>query len=229
MNAYRSILVLFFWMGISATLLAQPFFGYQTIGVHTYYFSLSWDGTQPYVGLGYLGRLPQSGFTDIGAEWRMPLAAPFDWDQQELIVGAYGPVALRRRPFMGGGVHARIGNSLVDGQRTTRVTLATTMLPSYTYLASINDRPYATAGLRLTYLLVILEKGAQAEALQWLPAFGTELGGHLDLHIQRTLGLATNGFASRYWALGSTELSAAEQKWTIKGDLYFGSTYRLRR
>ncbi len=32
-------------------LAAQPFYSYQTIGVHTWYGSVSWNGQQPELGL----------------------------------------------------------------------------------------------------------------------------------------------------------------------------------
>ena len=36
---------------IAQELSAQPFFGYQTIGVHTWYVGFHWDGEQPHLGV----------------------------------------------------------------------------------------------------------------------------------------------------------------------------------
>ncbi|GAB4419697.1 MAG: hypothetical protein OHK0039_32420 [Bacteroidia bacterium] len=226
MSLFRNLIFCCLLAGAPVLLTAQPFFGYQTIGVHTWYFSLNWDGTQPQLGVGYNGRITHGGFADIGAEWRAPLTQLFAFDEQTFIVGAYGPARLRRRPFIGGGLHVRL-HTLRSEQRT-RLSLAATVLPSYTYAASLGNGPYGTAGLRLTYVLGVYDKAAAAPPT-WLPTFGAELGAHLDLHLERTLGLSLDAFAARQWPLRTSGLPADDMTWTPQGSLYTGSTYYLRR
>lgn len=229
MKTIYTTICLLLLTGLSCPALAQPFFGYQTIGVHSWYFSLSWDGTQPSIGVGYNRRVDAGSFSDVGAEWRAPIAKLYEFTDQEIIFGAYGPFALNRRPFMGGGLHLRVKTTRPEATMNTKVSLAATLLPSYTYAASLNNGPYGTAGLRATYLLTLLKKSGDAPAM-WVPSFGTELGGHLDLHLERTLGMSLNGFFSREWAIGQPMgLTDADTRWTGKGDYYFGSTYWLRR
>lgn len=208
---------------------AQPFYGYQTIGVHTWYVGIHWDGEQPHLGVGYGLRRPWGGFTEWTAELRSPLTALFDFDQQSFIVGAYGPMRLRSRPFLGGGLHIRLQNRLEEGQRHSRITLAGTLLPSYTLAAPLGDQPYWTAGVRATGLLVLTDHVKGQSDASWMPAFGAELGAHTDFHLERTAGISLNGYLARYWQLGETELPAADADWQIKGDLHLGSTYYLKR
>jgi hypothetical protein len=225
----KSLLILGLLLGSAWSLVAQPFYNFQTIGLHTWYVSMSWNGQQPELGMGYQARMGWSGFTNLGAEWRFPIDHLFDLQQQEIIVGAYGPFRLRRRPYLGGGLHTRIKTYLADGTRYTRVTFATSLLPMYTFAAPLDDRPYFTAGGRGTFLLVLADKAKGDSAPLWLPAFGTELGGHSSLHLERTLAVSLNGFASRHWGLKGQQPPATESKWQGEGDLNLGSLYNLQR
>jgi len=153
------------------------------------------------------------------------LTALFDYDQQAFIVGAYGPLRLRSRPFLGGGVHLRWQNRAEEGGRNSRLTLATTLLPSYALAAPLGDQPYLTAGLRATGLIVLLEHRAGTSDPNWLPAWGTELGGQVSFHLENSAGLSFNGYAHRMWS----RAESTDPGWTFQTDLYAGSTYHLRR
>ncbi|MEM7658202.1 MAG: hypothetical protein AAF399_18895 [Bacteroidota bacterium] len=230
MNRFlRIFLILGGMLGSLTSLSAQSFFNYQTIGVHTWYVSLGWNGQAPTFGVGYnLRNTNRFGFTDIGAELRSPITALYDLNQQELIVGAYGPFRLRSRQFIGGGLHARINRYLNNGAQHTRLTFAPSLLPTYTLAAPLDDRPYATISARATYLLVLADKAKTGETV-WLPGHGTEVGGNLALHLERTLGISFNGFATRHWSFKTEALPATDTQWRGGGDLNFGTTYYLRR
>ncbi|RMG67238.1 MAG: hypothetical protein D6722_13530 [Bacteroidetes bacterium] len=222
---------LLFWGFLLGTtsLSAQPFYGYQTNGVHTWFFSLNWNGEAPELGIGYGLRRPWSGFADITAEWRAPLGNLFQGDQQTFVVGAYGPFRLRSRPYIGGGVHLRWQHYRQGDAARRRLTLATTLIPSYTFAAPLNDQPYLTGGLRATGLVVLADMAAGAGDTRWFSAVGTEVGTQLSLHLERTLGVGQNLFAQRLWALDGGALPDQDADWDLRGDLYLGSTYHLRR
>ncbi|MDP5170667.1 MAG: hypothetical protein NWR72_10505 [Bacteroidia bacterium] len=226
MKSIRYILlgVILSLVGSPASLHAQSFFGYQTIGVHTWYFSLSWDG-KPNIGFGYNFRDFNKTFTDISLEWRSPVDEMFQSDNQHLIAGFYKPLVLRRG-FTAVGLHAHLRNLAgAEGSKTSQYSLAATVLPSYVYAASLGDGPYGTIGLRLGYEAVIAEKSGQSWST--LPSHGVRLGGHIDLHLERTLGISSNGFVTKNWALGGSE--GVDTSLGREGDLYIGSTYFLRR
>ena len=205
------------WL-FAGSMQAQPFFGYQTIGTNTWFVSVSWDG-QPHLGVGYQYRNFGSGFTDLGVEWRVPVANGFQFQQYQVLAGAYRPLAVRRW-FLGTGLHLRYRQG--EGRD---LSLLATAIPSYTYAASLNDGPYGTLGLRLGYEIQLLAQSGGG----WnsFGRHGVNLGGHADLHLERTLGLSLNGILSRQWALSGSEAPASG--WQRSGDLYMGSTYFLRR
>ena len=221
------------WLGSLSPIQAQPLFGYQTIGVHTVYVSASWNG-KPNLGLGYSFRDTRTGagFTDYSAEWRFPLDEVFRTDNHQLIVGVYGPYKLRRRPFTGLGAHLRIQKQSQDGVARTRYSLAFTALPTYTYANPTNNGPFGTIGARLTYVIALAEQrkvGASSRSVVGFPAHGVEAGAHLDLHLERTMSLGVNGFATRNWGIKDKALPEAETNWSTQGDFYWGSTYYLER
>jgi len=199
-------------------LSAQPFFGYQSIGIHTGFISLSYDGETSEVGVGYALRRPWGGFTDITLEWKAPLADVWG-PKQTVIAGAYGPFRLRNRPFLGGGLHTRIH---LQGTET-KIQLAGTLIPSYTFAAPLGDQPYITGGIRATGLLDIVKTSSGAGETKWFSGAGVELGGRLDAIFERTLGLATNVYAKREWG------ESSNTNWNVKGDTYVGSAYYLLR
>ena len=215
---------LLFSLIFTSSLHAQSFFGYQTIGRHTVFFSVAWQG-KPVLGMGYNIRTFGRTFTDWQAELRFPLDAMYTFDNYQLITGFYKPITVKRA-FMGTGVHLRWQNQTNTNEKTSLLSLALTALPTYTYAASLNDGAYGTAALRATYAPVIYaKKGSQT---QFLAAHRVEAGGHLDLHYERTAGLGLNGFGSRSFILGNSILDA-DDNWAVEGDFYFGTTYNLRR
>jgi hypothetical protein len=213
----------------NASVHAQPLWGYQTIGTHTWYFSVSWQG-KPMLGAGYNYRFFNESFTDAGIEWRFPLAEMYKTDNHQLIFGIYKPLRLKRS-FTAIGVHGRISRHTVGDQTTTLYGLALSAIPSYVYSANTNDGAYGTFGARLTYQPILAAQVNKGGASTWkgLPAHRIELGGHLDVHLERTLGLATNVFATRTWATDKEILPAGADAFRVEGDFYMGTTYYLKR
>lgn len=225
---YRLLFLGFLLLGATG-LKAQPFFGYQTIGVHTWFVSCTWTGQTPELGVGYGLRRPWGGFADLTAEWRAPMGALFSGRQQRVVVGIYGPLRLRNRRFMGAGLHLHWQRYAAQDGRHSRLSLAGTLLPSYTFAAPLGDQPYLTGGLRATGLLALHDKAQGAATPTWLPAFGTEIGTQVSLHLERSLGLGLNAFATRHWALKESPQPAGTERWQGQGSLYAGSTYFLQR
>ena len=222
--------LLFLCLFLPASLPAQSFFGYQTIGRSTVFFSVAWQG-KPLLGIGYNHRAFGGTFTDIQAECRFPIHAMYRFDEYQVIAGMHKPLALRSRGFTAAGAHLRLKKQTTGEQKTTQLQLALTVIPSYTYAASLTDGAYGTVGLRLTYAPVLLastKEGTGAATMQALAAHGVELGAHLDLHMERTLGLALNGWMRRNF-YPKTSLLERETRWKPEGDFYMGSTYRLGR
>lgn len=219
------------------TTSAQSFFGYQTIGVHTWYFSISWQQDQPNLGFGYARRLRGGNqFADLQAEWHFPLAEMYRLKNHQVIAGIYAafPNSDRRRFSSNLGLHTRITRRTVGEQNRLTVGLAASYLPSYTFSASLNDGLYGVAGLRGTYEAVLVAKSwtpdsKSTAALKALAIHHIELGGNLNAHLERTLGLSLNGFRSRHWAKEDAMLLERENTWQNQGNLYFGSTYYLKR
>lgn len=207
---------------------AQAFFNYQTIGVHTVFFSVTWRG-KPEVGFGYIRRDFGRTFTDVSAELRFPVNQGWDFGNFEAITGISRPVSIDKA-FMGSGAHLKLRRHTSGEVKTTTVKLALALIPSYAYARSINNKPYSTIGVRLGYAPVIYAKvsGGSNPGEQFLAAHTVEVGGHLDLHLERTLGMSLNGIFSRNFFPGNTILER-NTDWAGSGELYFGSTYYLRR
>jgi hypothetical protein len=210
-------------------LQAQSFFGFQTIGVNTFFFSVGWQG-EPVLGFGYNFRDFNKSFTDISAELRFPIKDMYTFDNYEFITGFYGPVAIKKA-FFGFGTHLRLQKQSEGDRKNTRLSLAVTGMPSYAYLRNLNDGAYSTAGLRVTYAPVIVasskEGGADAR-IQAFPVHKFELGAHLDLHLERTLGLGLNVF-STYSLLPKNSILDDNRSMDLEGNLYMGATYHLKR
>lgn len=212
------------------SLHAQSFFGYQTIGTHTFFFSVSWQDKKPFLGAGYNYRDFGQTFTDLSAEIRFPLAEMYKFDDYQIIAGMYKPVTIRRA-FLGTGAHLRIKTQTAGEQKITRAQLALTVLPTYTYAASLNDGIYGTTALRITYAPVIwasVKEGSNTPSSQALADHVLELGGHLDLHSERTLGLGLNGYLTRSF-VPKKSILPQDTQWRGVGDFYWGMTYRIRR
>lgn len=210
---------------------AQPFYGYQTIGKHTFHVSVVWKGA-PWVGVGYTLRDYGTSFTDWQVEWRFPVQSIYDLDNHEVIAGFYRPHRVRRR-FLAYGLHARFSQS---GDATTSVQklrVAVTALPSYVYTSDLSDGPYGTLGARASYVPTLWQRVTDASSgraeTATLTAHDVELGGHLDVHLQRTLGLSTNVFYTRGWPISGRATDAEPSLWKLLWDANAGTTYYLRR
>jgi hypothetical protein len=224
--SYRfSLLLLCLGLCSTGSLSAQSFFGYQTIGRSTVFFSVAWQG-KPLLGVGYNHRAFGKTFTDIQAECRFPVNAMYRFDEFQVIAGMYKPLKVKRA-FMGTGAHLRLQKQTTGEEKTTQLQLALTALPTYTYAASLNDGAYGTVAARITYAPVLLARRGTG-AFQPLAAHGLELGAHVDLHMERTLGLALNGFLRKDF-FTNTSVLTQDSTWKMEGDFYMGSTYRLGR
>ncbi len=210
---------------LSSELAAQSFFGYQTIGRNTFFFSVAWQG-KPLVGAGYNYRIFGNSFSDISAEIRFPLNSMYTFDEYQLIAGWYKPLALQKT-FVAVGSHLRLQKETNGDQQVTKLLLALTGLPSYAYVRSLTDGGYGTAGLRITYAPVLFAsvKGGDSQALA---AHRLEIGAHMDLHLERSMGLSLNGFLYKSFTPTSSILTK-NPNWRGAGDFYWGSTYLLNR
>ena len=221
------LLILF----IPFTNQAQPYYGYQTIGLHTVYFSFAWHD-KPMLGVGYNFRISGEAFTDVGLEWRFPVESIYDLSEHQIIGGMYRPLKLENRGFTAIGIHGRINKKTSEDGTITQYGLALSVLPSYTYAASLTDGAYGTVGLRICYQPVLfsqIKTGDGTNSTQILSQHRVELGGHIDLHLERTFGLSSNGFLTRSWAKNADLRSNDTESWKMEGDLYIGSTYYLKR
>jgi hypothetical protein len=82
---------------------AQSYNGFQTNGVHSCFFSLSWNG-KAHIGFGYNFRNFESSFSDYQLEARIPLDNIENLENYSIIGGIYRPSRLQRT-FVGGGAH----------------------------------------------------------------------------------------------------------------------------
>ncbi|MEL6674588.1 MAG: hypothetical protein AAFR61_20425 [Bacteroidota bacterium] len=208
----------------NASLQAQAFFGFQTIGVHNVFVSLSWD-QKPVVGVGYQFRDFNRSFTDWQIETRFPVDEMWKKDHLQVILGAYRPSRLRRT-FVGFGVHARLINRKEGDSQHSLIGLALTALPSGTYVANLDDKPYGTIGARLTYMPVLASRKNGGD---WQPfsAHHFEGGLHVDVSMQRTLTGSLNAVYTH--TLQEEEVIKEKEGLPIEGNIYGGATYYLRR
>ena len=223
-NIYSILIALFIYFS-AANLHAQSFFGYQTIGQNTFFFSISWQG-KAQLGFGYNFRNFSGSFNDWQAELRFPIDEVYRFKNYQLIAGVYGPVSLQRS-FLGAGGHIRWQKSSTPEGHTKKLSLAITAIPSYTYAASLTDGAYGSIGARLTYAPVIYAENSAGES-QFLPIHRIEVGGHFDLHFERTIGLGVNAITAKEFG-GSNSIIPTAKDWQWEGDLYLGTTYRLGR
>ncbi|MEM8887547.1 MAG: hypothetical protein AAGD28_06135 [Bacteroidota bacterium] len=221
----HTILFSSFILLASVSLHAQSFFGYQTIGQNTFFFSISWQG-KAQLGFGYNFRNFSGSFNDWQAELRFPIDEVYRFKNYQLIAGVYGPLSLQRN-FLGAGAHIRWQKSSDSESASKKLSLAITAIPSYTYAASLTDGAYGSIGARVTYAPVIYAENSSGES-QFLPIHRLEVGGHFDLHFERTIGLGINAITAKEFT-GSNSFIPKAKDWQWEGDLYIGTTYRLGR
>jgi hypothetical protein len=225
------ILLVLVCFGISKRTGAQSYFGYQTIGKHTFLFSLAWQG-EIKLGFSYIYRNYSSGntFSDIQGEVRFPLREMYTCKNYEVIAGVYKPLSVSRT-FLGIGGHLRFEKETIDNQRTLKLSPALTVLPSVTYVSSLDDGPYGTMGLRLTYAPVAYLNHKVEEEQAQKQAFSQHLfegGLHIDLHLERTLGLGLDVY-TKYNLYPEKSILPEEEDWEIEGNFWLGATYNLER
>ena len=189
---------------------AQSYNGFQTNGVHSCFFSLSWNG-KAHIGFGYNFRNFESSFSDYQLEARIPLDNIENLENYSIIGGMYRPSRLQRT-FVGGGAHLILKNSGEGLQLDCNLA----PIPSYVFAAPLDRKPYSTAGMLLTYQTTILGGSGFLST----NAFGTGL--HADVLLERSLGLAAN-----YERV--ITYSDNKKTWSNKSSFYGGSTYRLFR
>ncbi len=209
---------------------AQTFFGFQTIGVNTFYFSISWQD-RPYLGVGYNFRKFGKTFTDIGAELRFPVDEIYQFDNHQIIAGFYKPFRMKRT-FGAIGVHARIDKETIASGSNTHYGLATTFLPSYAYAASLGDGAYNTMALRATYNPILFTQSKDesgSKNWQTLTGHRVQLGGHLDMHLERTFTFSSDGYATHIFGSKTDFEGDESDSWQLEGNFYLGTTYYLRR
>lgn len=211
---------------------AQAYWGYQTIGKHNWYVAMTWQGGKPYLGLGYNRRLPGgTPFNDLYAEWRFPIDQMYRFQAQQWIVGWYRPLRARRW-YATIGLHAKLTRRMSGSQHQRLVSLGASLLPTYYYWNNLSDRPQATIALRSQYEAVLLaqkwQEGQTEKNHLRFPAHRVELGGHTDLHLERTLGISLDGYFHRTFSK-QTDLFPTAGQWQPGMNLFMGSIYDLRR
>ena len=222
------ILVLFFiCFCLFKPVSAQSYFGYQTIGKHTFLFSLAWQGDLK-LGFSYIFRNYSAGntFSDIQGEIRFPLKEMYSFNNYEVIAGVYKPLSITRT-FVGIGGHLRFEKETTENFRNFKLSPAVTVLPSVAYVASLDDGPYGTLGLRITYAPVAWLNQRTEEGSVKNQAFSNHLfegGGHIDLHLERTLGMGTDIY-TKYNLYPRHTYLEQEEDWEMEGTFYLGMTY----
>ncbi|MCI4667425.1 MAG: hypothetical protein MRZ79_04630 [Bacteroidia bacterium] len=207
---------------------AQPFYGFQSIGRHSWTLGLKWDGKAS-LSLGYIYRSGGgTSFRDFSAEWQFPFEESFQLKNAQLVAGMYAPIRQRGRPFVALGIHGRLLRKNDGKSQLSSYKLAVTGMPSYTFSGRLSERPYLTAGTRFSYVLTCYETTTEPMASRILPYHGAELGAHLDMILERSVGIGVNAYFRRNWGLKSKD-EVPDDEWEKAGDVYLGPTYFLRR
>lgn len=232
MKTYRiSILALVLGVSIVAHAEAQPYYGYQTIGKHTFHVSIVWkDG--PWFGVGYTNRAFGQTFTDWQAEWRFPVQKMYDLDNHEVLAGFYRPLKIRKN-FLAMGLHGKLTRTTVGFEKRQQYSAAFTLLPSRVYTSSLSNGPYGTLGARVTYNPILLARVEDTSTgqitSQTMAGHKIQVGGHIDVHLKRTFGGSTNVYYEKTFKPVSTVLGQTDDRWTPAWDVNMGTTYYLRR
>jgi hypothetical protein len=208
MKMKNNLLVILILTASTTVVNGQSFNGFQTIGTHSFFVSLSWDGSAN-IGLGYNFRNFETSFSDYQIEGRVPFDDFNTLDKFKVIAGVYRPASIQRT-FLGGGTHLIYNHS-----KEPNLVLSLTALPSWVYASSLGNQPYGTTGVILNYQVPLLGENAFKGH-----QFGVGL--HLDLSLERTLGLSLN-------ELRTVQFKDEEPIWGNELSFYAGSTYRLRR
>jgi hypothetical protein len=207
-------------------LTAQTFFGFQTVGKNTFFFSLSWQNNEPLLGVGYNNRAFDGllgAFTDYQAELRFPLHKMYDFKEMKLIAGAYAPTKFDNE-FLGAGLHLRWERTAASGEQESAVYLAATVMPTVYYgNTMVTDQAFGTAGLRITAATALLAQ--KGDVTSSFSKHKIELGGHLDTHIDRSFSIGLDGYFSKKFG----EVDEDEKGFELEGNFYLGTNYSLYR
>ncbi|MEO0468924.1 MAG: hypothetical protein AAF206_04830 [Bacteroidota bacterium] len=207
---------------------AQPFFAYQTTGVHTWFVSLSWD-QKAQLGVGYQYRFFNSStFTDLSAEVKMPLDDVFNGRNMQFITGIFKPVnALNDRGYTTWGLHARFASRNTNDTQRSLISLQGSIMPGHAYSAPLNGSFYSTVGLRLSAEVVIANQASGQ--WQYFQAHRLAVGGHLDGHFDRSVGFSSHVMYNLFLQDDAVLVVPDQFGLPVSGDLYYGTTYYLRR
>lgn len=234
MRLIYSISVLLLLLGLRAG--AQPYYGFQIIGLHTLYVSVGFE-QKPTLGFGYCIRdnTRSIAYADWSAEIRFPADEMWRFNNYTIIAGAHMPFVARTW-FMAAGAHLRLRRQTLPEGTLTTLGLAASLLPSVYYNSSLGDQPSGTLAVRGTFMPVLAAhyKGSGAEGLKsgwngWPGAYQLEVGGHADLHLERTLSASLNGAWVKQWQQETVLPALPYSSRPITGDLILGSTYWLKR
>jgi hypothetical protein len=197
-------------LGVLLTVVVkgQSFNGFQTIGEHSVFISLSWNGTAN-IGLGYNYRDFGTTFSDYQLECRIPVNEFNTLNRFQVITGMYRPAEIDRT-FIAGGVHL-----IYSKAETNDLSLSLTAVPGYVYTSDLGDGPYGTVGLLLNSTTSIAGDKA-------FKSFQFGVGAHVDVSLQRTLGLALN-------ELKTVEIQDGSSNWNNQLSFYASPTWRLWR
>lgn len=226
-----TILILGAFMVLPFCAQGQTYWGFQApLGVHAFYFSISWQDKQPHLGVGYNFRKAGKTFTDFGAELRFPVNEIYKFDNHQIIAGIYKPLKIDRT-FGAIGVHARIDKETVESSSNTHYGLAASFLPTYAYAASRTDGAYNTMAMRATYNPILLTKSTGDGSTTWKSMTGhrVQLGGHLDMHLERTFIFSSDGYATQIFGAKTDFQGKEDESIQFEGNLYIGTGYDLRR
>ncbi len=211
---------------------AQPYYGFQSIGIHTFHISVAWNG-EPWFGVGYTYRDAGRTFTDWQAEWRFPIQSLYDLDNHEVMAGLKKPLRVRRS-FTAIGFHGKLLKSTSTSSSSKQYSVALTVLPSYVYTASLSNGPYGTIGARATYnpIILVKEKDHQSGEVTSTKFAGhnVQVGAHFDVLLKRSTGITTNAVYSKVFKADPSVIdSKLSSRWNRSWDANIGTTYWLRR
>lgn len=207
----RNRLILFALALIPSSLgFGQAFNGFQTIGQHTVFISLSWDG-KANLGLGYNYRNFETSFSDYQIECRVPFDDFNTLNRFTVITGIYRPSKIQKT-FLGGGAHLIYTK---DNANSNSLALSLTAVPGYVYASKLGDKPYGTVGVLLNSVTTISGDDA-FKSLQ----FG--LGAHVDVSLRRSVGLSLN-------EMKLVTIHDNKATWKNQLSIYAGPTWLLNR
>jgi hypothetical protein len=82
--------------------------------------------------------------------------------------------------------------------------------------------------LRATYNPILFTRSADGD-FQVLTGHRFQVGGHLDMHLERTFIFSSDGYASQIFGAKKDFEGEEDENIQFEGNLYIGTTYHLRR